>query len=165
MSDPEIAQRQQLPPEVEKYARITHNVAVFALVACPLLAVLPPRKLDLYTVTLVGLTGFSANHLVRESSGRSIWQHVIREPRRNMQPMAMETAPQQSAVLAEVQRQARDSAAEDARALQTQREAWKVQREKEIKEDVEEGKGFGDMIMDQIWEVWNQGKVKEEDED
>jgi hypothetical protein len=40
---------------------------------------------------------------------------------------------------------------------------WKAERLQEIKEDVAEGKGFGDMIMDQIWEVWNQGKVEDDD--
>jgi hypothetical protein len=49
--------------------------------------------------------------------------------------------------------------------VQSQREAWKVEREKEIKEEIEEGKGFGDMIMDQIWEVWNWGKTHEDEED
>ena len=49
--------------------------------------------------------------------------------------------------------------------VKDQREAWKVQREKEIKEDVEEGKGFGDMIVDQIWEVWNWGKTKDDEDD
>jgi hypothetical protein len=77
--------------------------------------------------------------------------------------MAIEATRQQGNVLSEVQRQAKETAADDARHLQSQREAWKIQREKEIKEDVEEGKGFGDMIVDQIWEVWNQGKVKEEE--
>ncbi|EGP90589.1 uncharacterized protein MYCGRDRAFT_103199, partial [Zymoseptoria tritici IPO323] len=162
MSDSEAPRRHPIPPEVEKATKIAHNVALVALVACPLLAVLPPRKLDLYTFTLFGLTGFSANHLIQESSGRSIWQHVVRQQR---QPMAVEASSQGSPVLSEVQKQARESAADDARALQSQREAWKVQREKEIKEDVEEGKGFGDMIMDQIWEVWNQGKVKEEEDE
>jgi hypothetical protein len=49
--------------------------------------------------------------------------------------------------------------------VQSQREAWKVEREQEIKEEIEEGKGFGDMIMDQIWEVWNWGKTHEDEED
>ena len=49
--------------------------------------------------------------------------------------------------------------------VRNQRDAWKVQREKEIKDDVEEGKGFGDMIMDQIWEVWNWGKTKDDEDE
>lgn len=64
---------------------------------------------------------------------------------------------EEGSVVGEIQKQ--------TRGAESQREAWKIQREKEIKEDVEEGKGFGDMIMDQIWEVWNQGKVPEEEDE
>ena len=49
--------------------------------------------------------------------------------------------------------------------VQSQRNVWKVEREKEIKEDIEDGKGFGDMITDQIWEVWNWGKKSDDDDD
>lgn len=44
------------------------------------------------------------------------------------------------------------------------REAWKTQREKEIQDELDAGKGFGDMIVDQIWEVWNWGKKKDDDD-
>lgn len=40
-----------------------------------------------------------------------------------------------------------------------------MQREKEIKDDLEEGKGLGDMITDQIWEVWNWGKGKDDEDE
>jgi len=32
---------------------------------------------------------------------------------------------------------------------------WKEKREKELHEKFEQGKGIADVIMDQIWEVWN----------
>lgn len=48
--------------------------------------------------------------------------------------------------------------------VQSQRDVWKSEREKEIKEDIEEGKGFGDMIVDQIWEVWNWGKTNDDED-
>lgn len=45
---------------------------------------------------------------------------------------------------------------------------WKQKRDEREKKALEEGKGYGDLIMDQIWEVWNWGqpsvKGKEEDE-
>lgn len=59
-------------------------------------------------------------------------------------------------------RNEQDSVTEQVR---NQRDAWKAQREKEIKDDIEEGKGFGDMIMDQIWEVWNWGKPKDDEDE
>lgn len=46
---------------------------------------------------------------------------------------------------------------------------WKAKRDQREKEALEEGKGYGHLIMEQIWEVWNWGRdkeqeVKEEDE-
>lgn len=41
-------------------------------------------------------------------------------------------------------------------------EGWKARREREDMEKLKNGEGYGDIIMDQIWEVWNWGKTKEE---
>lgn len=144
-------------PEIERYRKAVHNAALAAVIACPILAILPPRKLDIYTLGLVGVTGYSANYLIRESSGRSVWQHVSRQPMRPL-PGRDDLERQEQSVIAELQKEGRGE-------LAKQRDVWKVQRQREIKEDVEEGKGFADMIMDQIWEVWNQGKVKEDEDD
>lgn len=37
---------------------------------------------------------------------------------------------------------------------------WKKERDEREKEALEEGKGYADMISEQIWEVWNWGKDK-----
>lgn len=43
---------------------------------------------------------------------------------------------------------------------------WKEERGRREKEAEEEGKGYGDLIIDQVWEVWNWRKKKSgEDED
>ncbi|EME47275.1 hypothetical protein DOTSEDRAFT_123367 [Dothistroma septosporum NZE10] len=157
-----MSQQQATPPnpansEIERYRKAVHNAALAAVIACPILAILPPRKLDIYTLGLVGITGYSANHLIVESSGRSIRQHFSRQPLRPIQSSEQLQRQEQSAI-AELQKEGRSDTIK-------QRDMWKLQRQKEIKEDVEEGKGFADMIMDQIWEVWNQGKVKEDEDD
>lgn len=41
------------------------------------------------------------------------------------------------------------------------RDGWKEKRDREVKEKFDEGKGIGDVIMDQIWEVWTWGKSEE----
>ena len=64
----------------------------------------------------------------------------------------------------EMRRLSKDEAPSVTEQVQSQRDVWKVEREKEIKEDIEEGKGFGDMIIDQIWEVWNWGKTDDDDD-
>lgn len=43
-------------------------------------------------------------------------------------------------------------------------EGWKERRLREERKALEEGKGYGDLILDHIWEVWNWGKTtKKED--
>lgn len=45
-------------------------------------------------------------------------------------------------------------------------EDWRVQRLREEKEKLEEGKSYEDIIVDQIWDVWNQeGRKKKEGEE
>lgn len=41
---------------------------------------------------------------------------------------------------------------------------WKQKRDEREKKALEEGKGYGDLIMDQIWEVWNWGKTDGDEE-
>lgn len=57
------------------------------------------------------------------------------------------------------------SVTEELHGTQSQRDAWKAQREKEIQDDLDVGKGFGEMITDQIWEVWNWGKKNGDEDD
>ncbi|EMC97824.1 hypothetical protein BAUCODRAFT_66397 [Baudoinia panamericana UAMH 10762] len=144
MSHPQPPQRQPTPSETESYLRAVHYVALTALVACPALALIPPRKFDLYTLGLVGTTAISANYLTREQTGRSIWQHVSGQRK----PVLGSLPPTEQANLNRELHHA---------------QAWKAQREKEIQDDLDVGKGFGEMITDQIWEVWNGGKKTSED--
>ena len=44
-------------------------------------------------------------------------------------------------------------------------EGWKERRIREEREALEEGRGYGGLIVDQIWEVWNWGKTKEKGDD
>ncbi|EED12831.1 conserved hypothetical protein [Talaromyces stipitatus ATCC 10500] len=41
-------------------------------------------------------------------------------------------------------------------------ENWKEKRLREEQEALNEGKGYGDLIMDHIWEVWNWGKPNDQ---
>lgn len=42
-------------------------------------------------------------------------------------------------------------------------EDWKAKRDERERKALEEGKGYGDLIMDQIWDVWNWGQTKTEE--
>jgi hypothetical protein len=44
-------------------------------------------------------------------------------------------------------------------------EGWKERRLEEEKKALEEGKGYTDMILEQIWDVWNWDKKKGKDDE
>ncbi len=174
MSHPQSPQRNPTSDETERYIKVLHNTALIALVACPALIILPPRKLDFYTFGLSGATVYSANFLIRERTGRNIWQHVTLQSPAVNEPFAHpSTTPHRQATVqrgmptVEESRQMyqHEEASSVTEQVQSQRDAWKAEREKEIKEDIEEGKGFGDMIIDQIWDVWNWGRKRDDDDD
>lgn len=118
------------------------------------------------------MTAYSANYLTREQTGYSIYQHLIRTP----SPAAEVASQSEEAVSQRKLRAAKheyerlqleqpQSVSDEVKVAKTKREAWKAQREKEIQDDLDVGKGFGDMIMDQIWEVWNWGKKRDGEDD
>ncbi|TKA79498.1 hypothetical protein B0A55_02451 [Friedmanniomyces simplex] len=176
MSHPQPPQRQPTLSETDRYTRTIHNVALGALIACPVLALIPPRKLDFFTFGLIGTTAYSANYLTRERTGRSIWQHMG-GGKREVDAVTAESvaSPTEQANLSRELQYAREEmqrlhaeskvASEQSHAAQSAREAWKSQREKEIQDDLDVGKGFGEMITDQIYEVWNWGKKRDDEDD
>lgn len=175
MSQPSPPHREPTSTETDRYANALRTTAWLGLIVCPTLALLPPRKLDFYTVSLITATGYSANFLIRERTGQNIYQHLSPGGQRRQaigyqqdgvisQTEQANLHRELSNAAGELQRMGKEKGSVTGEVF-TQREAWKMQREKEIKEDLEEGKGLGDMITEQVWEVWNWGKPKEEDED
>jgi hypothetical protein len=193
----------------ESRAKLVHNVSLAALIVCPLIMALPPRKFDVYTGLLMTGTFLGGNQLAYEYTGRSflarckarlqsiqsmsegslpekakIMQVRLREERERREKMqsAYASPVQQkgeakeevaSGILDEVRRR-RD---EDEKVEKETKERgilgrvwmggegddWKAKRDQREREALEEGKGYGGLIMDQIWEVWNWGKDKAED--
>ncbi|KAJ9663265.1 hypothetical protein H2201_005709 [Coniosporium apollinis] len=178
-----------------QYGRLAHNTALACLFLCPAIALLPPRKLDLYTFGLAGIWGLSANHMIAYHSGRSVLGHL----RHGMGSVNGSELPTEQA--REFQKRVREEREEIARRGREEREraaglksaqeaftgqiegrekerqkgvlervwmggeteGWKERRLREEQEAIDEGRGYGGLIMDQIWEVWNWGKKKEED--
>ena len=148
MSHPQPPEGQPTTTETERYLGALHKTALLTLVVCPVLVILPPRKLDTYTIGLVAATTLSANHLVRERTGWSLWEHVQRS-RNRQETMIVVPGESRDPSLSENLKLAGSKSAPDLGAIR-QRDQWKLQREKEIKEDLDEGKGIGDMIFDQV---------------
>ncbi|KAK6431596.1 hypothetical protein LTR95_012243 [Oleoguttula sp. CCFEE 5521] len=175
MSTPQAPPPNAPPPAAADYARTLHNVALVTAIACPLLALLPPRKLDLFTLTLGGTSVYSVNYLVRESTNRSILQHlsgrgthvgVHSAPQIDETPSAVPNVVRQHTqeALRTVKAEKSLSVTAEVQAARDSKD-WVAERDKDVQEALDVGKGFGDMIMDQIYEVVNWGKKRDDDDD
>lgn len=173
------------------YIRFKHYAALTFLIASPVLIALPPRKLDHLTVLLAGAFCVSANHLTRERTGRSIVERI--EARITSTPsLVMSDLPSQRAQEIQAKlRAARDAqiregslVGEELERLKARREqergvaeriwmggeteGWKERRLREEQKALAEGKGYGDLIKEHIWDVWTWGQKdggKEEEEE
>lgn len=62
-------------------------------------------------------------------------------------------------------RQEKTAIAEQVEATRQQPEArWAKERNQEVQDALDVGKGFGDIIIDQVYEVWNWRKKGGDDE-
>jgi hypothetical protein len=182
-----------------QYNNLVSYTSLGALILCPLLIALPPRKFDLYTVALISGTALGGNQVLREYTGRGIAERVPtlrrlsgevdshrqsertgvideRLGRRDFGtgkegPAAGRQADRLGTTAAVGQAVREMRAAEEAQAqARAEEEAprrgkadWKALRDAREKEALEEGRGYGGLIVDQIWEVWNWGRAKGEE--
>ncbi|KAB8239219.1 hypothetical protein ETB97_012024 [Aspergillus alliaceus] len=177
MSSPEEIQLRR----EEDYERFKTYAAYTFLVASPVLIALPPRKLDHLTVLLTGAFAFSANHITYKRTGRSLLDrfHSKISSGRSFIPsdLPSERALEiQARVRASREKQLREGGLSEeeieklkARQLQDkgvaarvwmggETEGWKERRLREEQEALDSGKGYGDLIKEHIWDVWNWGK-------
>jgi hypothetical protein len=172
MSHPQEPQRQPTPAETVNYAKTLRNTAMVVAVACPLLMLLPPRKLDFFTAGLGITTVYSTNYLVRDSTGRSIQQHLTGYrppvvPRGNVQTDEAHTQASDAIRLErqEALRASRERASIAEQVEATKQAKWAQERNQEVQDALDVGKGFGDIIIDQVYEVWNWGKKRDGDDE
>lgn len=167
------------------YERFKNYTAIGFLIASPILIALPPRKLDHLTVLLTSAFCISANHITRERTGRSIVDRL--ESRLTTRPAVFRELPSnraeeiQARLRAAREVQMREAAGEELEKMKARQnqekgvaervwmggesEGWMERRLKEEQKAIEEGKGYGDLIMEHIWDVWNWGRKCEEEED
>ncbi|KAH7305711.1 hypothetical protein BKA65DRAFT_199616 [Rhexocercosporidium sp. MPI-PUGE-AT-0058] len=182
------------PSPLNSRDTLYHNIALGALIVCPIVILIPPRKLDIYTVALTAGFFAGGNHLASHYTGASIAQRFATRmesmSNHNLPPKAMETqrrlkeererrdtgglanplirinTADDKGVLAEMRRKENE---EKERGLLekvwmgNEGSDWKAKRDQKEKEALDEGRGYGGLIMDQIWEVWSWGKDKAED--
>ncbi|CAI7630870.1 unnamed protein product [Penicillium manginii] len=184
MADPNPQMTTHAQREAD-YERFKTYAATGFLVAAPVLIALPPRKFDHLTVLLASAFCVSANHITRERTGRSIVDRI--EARITTRPAVLRELPSERAqeiqarLRAAREAQMKEAVGEELEKLKA-REAqeqgvvqrvwmggeapgWMEKRLQEEQKALEEGKGYGDLIQEHIWDVWNWGKKEEEEED
>lgn len=140
--------------------KLYHNLAIVVLVACPLIAALPPRRLNLGTAGLGLSWVLAGNHLLRERQNRIALSHHASGLGAQM---GAGTKPEVERGLNAEARAAdeRNEGKQPLIQLPADTEAnrtIKSQRAEEYQRKLDEGAGYGDIIKEQVWEVWNQNK-------
>lgn len=169
------------PPSAESLAAqraIVHYTSLCAVVLCPILIALPPRKFDIYTIAALASTGLGGNQLVREYTGRSVVERMQAAGRRMTAQQQEGGLPTRRAeevrALLRAERASRggngvpEGAAGGGKEPEGVLEAldkekggkseWKRKRDEHERKALREGKGYADLIVEQIWDVWSWGK-------
>jgi hypothetical protein len=177
-SQPILTPEQRLAREQqERYKKIGRGVAIGGVIICPIIALLPPRKLDLYTFALGACFYLSADHLSTDYNGRGIIENLKPKWTSTMMDLPTEKAKETQLRLENEKRLREGREALKAGSqipkekgildklwMGDEEEGWKERRLAEERKALQEGKGFGSMIMEQIWEVWNWDKKKNADD-
>ncbi|KAJ0308233.1 hypothetical protein COL5a_000861 [Colletotrichum fioriniae] len=157
--------------------KIITNAAWAGVVLCPLIMLMPPRRIDWRTFML--WTGFSAsgNQLIYDYSGQSLFQRMQSRLGR-MFPTTLPEQAQRTKQLLREERMRREGLTEEQmRAIEFKKrnlaqrlwygsepEDWEAKRAAEHAKALAEGKGLGDLIAEQVSEVWSGAKKEVEEE-
>ena len=167
------------------YIRFKHYTALTFLVASPVIVALPPRRVNNLTALLVGAWFGSANHLLQEKTGRGVIDRVS-DGFKSISPsngMPTERAQELQTQLraareAQIRQQQQQRDGEDKGSVEKElerlrnadrgvaervwmageKEGWKERRLEEERKALQEGKGYGDLIKEHIWDVWTWGE-------
>ncbi|KAF4994222.1 rhomboid family membrane [Fusarium heterosporum] len=179
-------QAQAQPPLPPRNAFI-HNSALAGAVILPLAMLLPPRKLDLRFFVLAGAFSLATNQLAYEYTGSSIYSRFgnrmgsmmgteLPEGAQRTQQLLREHREREAALRArqgQPAKQTEEDKSGVAKALNEvwmggESKDWREQRAKEHQQKLEEGKGLGDIIIEQVADVWSgnwgRGAKKPDDE-
>ncbi|KAJ4249505.1 hypothetical protein NW762_012362 [Fusarium torreyae] len=176
-------QAQEQPPLPPRNAFI-HNSALAGAVVLPLAMLLPPRKIDLRFFVLAGAWSLATNQLAYEYTGSSIYSRFgsrmgsmvgtdLPEGAQRTQQLLREHREREAALKAKQEQQKEEEKKGVAKTLNDvwmggEEKDWREKRAEEHRQKMEEGKGIGDIIMDQVADVWSgnwgKGSKKQEGE-
>lgn len=130
--EPQNEFERELIRQQHRYEDLRYKFSAALLVACPALALLPPRKIDWYTFGL-GSAWLYCLSEVSAAHGRDMW-HGFK--RREDVAMRLAMKPEVDGVKVG---------------------GWKGDKiMKDFRQREEEAPSYGSLIMEQIWDVWEQ---------
>ena len=149
-----------LPPE-DRQNLVTRYIGIGLTIICPVLILLPPRKLDGYTLSLA-LGTLGGIHLIRQGGAAERAQRDAL-----LSGFPTERAAQVHQIFKEKREQEGKIPKETGLLkrlwMGQETEGWKERRLQEEREALKDGRGYSGLIMDQVWEVWNQKKSESND--
>lgn len=162
-----------------------HNSAIGVAILGPIALLMPPRRVGLQALLLSGGTFWATNVLAYDWTGESMtqrfdrrWQTVFtnglpEKAKRNQELMRLERE-RREALLPEAERKALQEAREKKEIasrgivsrlwMGDEKEDWRKERARKEKETLENGEGYGTLIMDQVREVFSGSKKAEGEE-
>lgn len=180
----QLAQAQ--PPTHARSPDWLHYMAWGVAILGPIALFTPPRRVNLQTLMIVGGTSYATDILAYDYTGASIYQRAVRRWQNTVNGGLPEKAIRRQELmrLEQERREAQLSEAERTR-LQEERanremaqrglwervwmgkekSDWKEERARKDKEALDEGKGYGDLIVEQVKEVFSSKKAGEDKKD
>ncbi|KAF4585589.1 rhomboid family membrane protein [Ophiocordyceps camponoti-floridani] len=130
-----------------------HNAAIGGVILAPFAMLLPPRRLDIRFAVLFGTFSLAANHLAYEHTGETLFGRIGRRV------AAAGELPEGAKRTQQLLRREADGKSDEKPGLVKrvwmggEGEDWKARRAEEHRRSLEEGKGLGDIIMEQVADV------------
>lgn len=158
---------------------LIHNAALAGAVICPIIMLLPPRRMDWRFLILSGAFSMSASQLAYDYTGRSIHQRIgdrvsgafstempaaARETQRRLREEKMRRLGLDEAAMRRHEAEKRGGLEKLWYGSETD-EDWKKKRWEEDQKALDEGKGLSGIIMDQIKDVMPGSKKEGEKKD
>jgi hypothetical protein len=164
-----MALEQVQKPHKTDTAQWIHNSALVVAIICPLAMLLPPRKMDIRFATLSAGLSISTNQLMYDWTGQSIYQRFHSRlqaamPGTELPAKAQETRMrilQEKALRAGISVKEMERRETERRSvfkkiwMGSEPDNWQQKRAEEDKKALADGKGYSDMIVEQVMDVWS----------
>ncbi|RSL39590.1 hypothetical protein CEP53_013952 [Fusarium sp. AF-6] len=167
MSQDQTQAQPPLPPRNE----FIHNSALAGVIIAPLAMLLPPRKMDFRFMILAGAFSIASNQLAYEYTGSSIYSRFgdrmgsfvgtdLPEGAKRTQQLLREHREREAAEKRKIEQAQEEEKTGVAKKLNDvwmggEEKDWREKRAEEHRQKFEEGKGIGDIIMEQVADVWS----------